>query len=212
MEFNLVIWGLVMGAMALLFTDCRNTRQKETLMYVGYDWHTKEVFDTLVIQCDGNSCQILESDFFHLGSFVMSNINEEEILLGTESCDTNIAIRLSVGEQVDNPCSAILPFVGDMIMVLDRKKLNVNGQKFTIFKIYNEAGSSDEDGSAIYWVNGIGVLYIGMDEGRCYELRVEGKSNTTTNLVLEAMKKDIDFSDRWPLLPPPPPPDILEDE
>ncbi len=212
MEFNVGFLGLIVSGLMLFSEGCRNAKQEELLIYMGYDRSTNEVFDTLTVICKEETCMLLENDFFNPGSFVMSSSKAGEILYGAIECPTSTILPLKKGESVDNSCIPIPPFVGEQITILDMKSLSVRGQEFEVYKIYNDVGDSHAENSAIYWVEDIGIIYIGISGGRYYELKEKGKSSAIVDAILLALKSEIDFSERWPIPPPPPPPDILIDE
>ena len=92
--------------------------------------------------------------------------------------------------------------MGERVTVLDKKLFSTGDTEYTVFKLYNEIGSSDLKSSTVFWVQNHGIAMIKLSEGEYFVV-----DNWKPDLI-KKVREDLNFSELWPIPAAPPPPNF----
>lgn len=194
--------GLRIAIICLVIMGC-STQGDRTYTFLKYKIGNPIPLDTMVVNIK-RDVYCVDYDSLKLNSLNCFKIsaNQERLHIKPEHCQVEIQIPLKVGEVRDIECEPIFPFVGERVTVLDKKVFSTGDTEYTVFKLYNEIGSSDLKSSTVFWVQNHGIAMIKLNEGE-YFVVDECKPD-----LIKKVREDLNFSELWPIPAAPPPPNF----
>ena len=187
----------------LLLSSCTPSVDN-TFVYEAYIIGQNRVIDSIIIDSNktGNLTNywISESSYISADSFSIAE-NKEMLILQLSSCNEDIKIRFVDALVNNNNCRSIYPFFLESITLLDSKDIIIANKKYNVLKLSNESYS---ESSVVFWLQGFGILLIGMENGKYYILNEVNNSEIPWKAILTHIVEDIDFSELRPVPPTPP--------
>ena len=187
----------------LLLPNCTPSVDN-TFVYEAYIIGQNRVIDSIIIDSNktGNLTNywISESSYVSADSFSIAE-NKEMLILQLSSCNEDIKIRFVDALENNNNCRSIYPFFLESITLLDSQDVTVANKKYKVLKLSNESYS---ESSVVFWLEGFGILLIGMENGKYYILNEVNNSEIPWKAILTHIVEDIDFSELRPIPPTPP--------
>jgi hypothetical protein len=191
-----ILWFLILPSCALSVDN--------TFVYEAYIIGQNRVIDSIIIDSNktGNLTNywISESSYVSADSFSITE-NKEMLILQLSNCNEDIKIRFVDAFVNNNHCRSIYPFFLESIILLDSKAITIANKNYKVLKLSNESYS---ESSVVFWLEGFGILLIGLEYGKYYILNEVNNSEIPWKAILTHIVEDTDFSELRPIPPTPP--------
>lgn len=179
-----------------------------TFVYHGYIIGEYTIYDKIILNVNEREkyrkFKILESSYIAKDSFVIVE-HDDMLILKISSCNRWTSIRFVDDYVNNNKCRSIYPFFLESITLLDTMRVAISGKDYHVLKLSNESYTNS---SAIFWLQGFGIILMRLEQGKCYLLKKVNNSDMPWEAILNKVVENLDFSELWPIPPLPPEPVI----
>ncbi|MBL0113103.1 MAG: hypothetical protein IPP42_20625 [Saprospiraceae bacterium] len=203
MVFSRLNFGII-----LLIAGC-SMPVKSTFAFEGRIIGEDKIFDKILLNVTHKgkaiAYKVIGSSYIKSDSFEIVE-SSGYLELNSFSCaQKNNKIQLLNEFKNNIKCPSFYPFYLETITLIAEKDITLEENKYHIFKLFNESYSQS---SVTFWLQGFGILFIKLEEGKYYIISEAKNVNSPWKDILNELKKDLDFIELRPIPEPPPVPEV----